>query len=161
MRWIPLTDSFQIKIPKLHFGKRKRGRLDPETKFFDGDFAEMEKFIPSNLCRRQVVSKRASVHDMFGKIEPVKARLKLFERRVFNATEDWDDPLPEELRSEAVKNFILLEKLRGVHYYRPRMPSDAINEEARLILLVDAAEEVLMATVYIGFEKKDGRLSEY
>ena len=159
LRWIPLTDSFQIKIPRLHFGKRRRGRLDPETKFFDGDFGEMDKFIPSNLSRRQVVSKRASVHDMFGKIEPVKAKLKLFERRVFGATENWDDPLPEELRSEAVKNFILLEKLRGVHYYRPRIPSDAINEEARLILLVDAAEEVLMATVFIGSERKDGSWS--
>ena len=31
LRWIPLTDSFQIKIPKLHFGKRKRGRLEPEV----------------------------------------------------------------------------------------------------------------------------------
>ena len=63
------------------------------------------------------------------------------------------------LRIEAVQNFIMLEKLRSVHYYRPRIPADAVSEVARIILLVDAAEEVLMVTVYIGFKKKDGSWS--
>ena len=60
IRWFPYFDTLQIKIPKLHFGKRVRGRLDPQTVFFEGDFGNMPSFVPDPLTRRQVVSKRAA-----------------------------------------------------------------------------------------------------
>ena len=50
----------------------------------------------------------------------------------------------ENLRLRAIQNFIILEKLRGVHYQRAKIPSVAVSEQARIILVVDAAEEVLM-----------------
>jgi hypothetical protein len=53
----------------------------------------------------------------------------------------------------------LLEKLRGVHFTRAKIPADAVSDQARLILVVDAAEQVLMFTGYVGFKKKDGSWS--
>ena len=41
VRWFSQFDTLQIKIPRLHFGKRVRGRLDPNTVLFEGDFSEM------------------------------------------------------------------------------------------------------------------------
>ena len=105
------------------------------------------------------MSKRAGIFDVLGKIEPIKAKLKVFERKVLHSTIGWDDPMPEELRAEAVKNFILVEELRNIQYHRPRIPVDAVSTRARLTLVVDAAKEVIMIDIYIGFKKKDGTWS--
>ena len=159
IRWFPFFDTLQIKIPRLHFGKKVRGRLDPKTTFFEGDFGKMSDFVPDALTRRQIVSKRASIFDMFGKITPVTAKLKRFEKEVLNFTKSWDEAVSEELRLQAIKNFIMIEKLRGIHYQRAKIPVDAVSEVARIILVVDAAEDILMFTVYIGFKKEDGSWS--
>ena len=143
-----------VTIPRLHFGKRTRGRLDPKTEYFNGDFGTMDNFVPKNLTRRHIVSKRAGIFDVLGKIEPIKAKLKVFERKVLHSTNGWDDPMPEELRAEAVKNFILVEELRNIQYHRPRIPVDAVSTRARLVF--DAAKEIIMIDIYIGFKKKDG-----
>ena len=159
VRWFSQFDTLQIKIPRLHFGKRVRGRLDPNTVLFEGDFSEMSKFVPDPLTRRQVVSKRAGIYDVFGKITPIIAKLKVFERSVFNSTSSWDDGMPSYLRNEAVQNFIMIEKLRGIHYQRAKIPTDAVSDIARLILTVDAATEVINITIYIGFKRVDGSWS--
>ena len=116
----------------------------------------MSSFVPDPLSRRQIVSKRASIFDMFGKISPVTAKLKRFERDVINSTDSWDAPIPDHLRLQAIQNFVMVEKLRGIHYTRAKIPVDAVDVVARIILVVDAAEEVLMFTVYIGFKRKNG-----
>ena len=125
--------------------------MDPNVEFFEGDFGKMAEFVPKELSRRQIVSKRASLYDMLGKISPAIANLKLFEKEVLMCTMGWDDAVPESLRLKAVQNFVILEKLRGVHYNRARIPPDAVSDQARIILLVDAAEKALMLTVYIKF----------
>ena len=43
LRWIPKVDAVQVKVPVLHFGSRRRGKLDDKTIFFDGKFADLEK----------------------------------------------------------------------------------------------------------------------
>ena len=159
IRWFPFFDTTQIKIPRLHFGKKVRGRLDPKTVLFDGSFGDMSDFVSDPLTRRQIVSKRASIFDMFGKISPVMAKLKRFEREVIHSTDSWDAPIPDHLRLKAIQNFIMIEKLRGIHYTRAKIPVDAVNVFARIILVVDAAEDVLMFTVYIGFKRDDGSWS--
>ena len=82
IRWFSLTKTIQIKIPRLHFGqKRKRGRMDPNVEYFEGDFGKMAEFVPKLLTRRQIVSKRAGIYDLLGKISPVLARLKCLRKR--------------------------------------------------------------------------------
>ena len=57
MTWWPKTDSMMVKIPPLHFGKKSRGKLTIGTQVFEGSFADLNKFVPEKLSRRQVVSK--------------------------------------------------------------------------------------------------------
>ena len=45
----------------------------------------------------------------------------------------------------------MLEELRGLGFSRAMMPEDAANSRARPIVKVDAALEILMISVYIGF----------
>ena len=53
-----VTKIIQIKIPRLHFGqKRKRGRMDPNVEYFEDNFGKMAKFVPKFLTSRQIVSK--------------------------------------------------------------------------------------------------------
>ena len=78
---------------------------------------------------------------------------------MINCTDSWDAPIPDHLRLKAIQNFIMIEKLRGIHYTRAKIPVDAVGVQARIILVVDAAEDVLMFTVYIGFKRKTGAWS--
>ena len=44
--WFPEGDILELKIPKLHFGKSRRGRLAESVKLFDG-FSNYNKLISS------------------------------------------------------------------------------------------------------------------
>ena len=54
-----------------------RRRLDDRTKFFEGDYEDLEQFVPANLTRRQVTSKLASLFDILGKLTPVIVGFKV------------------------------------------------------------------------------------
>ena len=60
-KWFPKLDVFEVKIPKLHFGKKIRGRLKEGTEFFSGIPEEINDFVPKSLTRRMVTSKYASI----------------------------------------------------------------------------------------------------
>ena len=50
--WHPMSDSLELKLNQLHFGKIVRGRLSPNTLIFSGDsscFGDMDKFVPAKL----------------------------------------------------------------------------------------------------------------
>ena len=52
----------------------------------------------------------------------------------------------------------MLEELRGLGLRRAMMPEDAANSRARATVKVDAVLEILMMSVYIGFEILWGHL---
>ena len=112
MKWITSTDAIEIKIPLLHFGTKRRGRV-VGVDYFEpgGSFAKMDQFVPQQLTRRMIVSKRASLYDFLGKLEPIKAKLKLDEREVVLLTSGWDDVVSPEVRNKWISNFLLLEQL--------------------------------------------------
>ena len=123
--WWPEVDSIQIKVPELHFGRKARGKLAVGTEVFSGSFAELSKFVPKDLTRRQVVSKYAEVFDFVGKWVPVTASMKLHIRKAVKETETWDGILSAELRSQWIKNFWRIQKLKGIQYNRAVIPEDA------------------------------------
>ena len=158
--WYPELDVFVVKVPPLHFGKRKRGRLDVKTKFFTGSTMEdMDEFTPSPLNRKQVSSKFASIWDLTGKLGPVLAEAKELLSSTITATEDWVSPMPPDLRDKWVAQFLLWEKLRGLHFERAVMPPDAKDNKMRLIVNVDASNKMLVQGCWAGFKKKDGSWS--
>ena len=157
--WWPEVDSIQVKVPELHFGKKARGKLAVGTEVFEGSFADLNKFVPKDLTRRQVVSKYAEVFDFIGKWVPVTAAMKHDIRRSVKETESWDGILSAELRSQWVKNFWRLQKLKGIQYNRAIIPADAANTELELIAMGDAANDLKICGVWGRFLRKNGEYS--
>ena len=157
MKWSTVVDSIEVKVPPLHFGNRRRGRV-VNAEYFEsgGDFAKMNAFVPEKLTRRMIVSKRAALYDSMGKLEPVKGMLKVNEREAVLATLDWDDSVASDIRNKWVKNFLMMEQLRGLRFTRARMPSTAVSTSMRLITLVDGAKELVMVASYCGFRVEGG-----
>ena len=157
--WFPEGDVVELKVPKLHFGKSRRGRLPDTVKFFEGDEDDLEEFVPQKLTRRQATSKLASLWDILGKLAPIMTGLKLDLRETFKQTEGWDEGMPPDLRQKWLKNFLMIEKLRGLKYQRAVMPIDAVNSKLRLLTGVDAAKSGLMMGCWGGFLRKNGSWS--
>ena len=157
MRWSTVVDSIEVKVPPLHFGNRRRGRVE-NAEYFEGeiDVAKMNAFVPERLTRRMIVSKRAALYDYMGKLELVKGMLKVNEREVVIATLDWDDAVASDIRNKWIKNFLMMEQLRGIRFTRARMPSTALSSKMRLITLVDGAKELVMVACYCGFRVEGG-----
>ena len=161
--WSPELDSVAVKIPLLHFGKKKRGKLDEKTQVFksSGDSSDktiLEKFCPK-LTRRNCASKAASVYDLTGLLAPVLAGVKCLMRDTVKATNDWDEEIPGDLRNKWLEAFLTLEKLRGIEFDRPVMPVNAVDNHLRLIALSDAGQAVIMLGVWGGFLLPNGDYS--
>ena len=162
MSWEPLIDSLQVKIGNLHFGSVVRGRLSAGTKVFEGKFGtfdEMNDFVPSKLTKRMIVSKFMGVYDPLGNLLPLTSRMKKDLRLIMKSTPNWDDAVTDEHRKSWVKNFLDIEKAKGLKYTRPRMPIDAIDTKMRLMVFVDAAKELLVIWAGVGFKRKTGEWS--
>ena len=158
--WFPEGDILEQKIPKLHFGTARRGRVADNVKIFEGTTKdEMDRFVPERLSRRQVASKLASLWDILGHLSPLMNGFKLDLREVFKNTESWDDAIPADLRQKWVKNFLLFEQLRGMKFSRAIMPAGAVDTRLRLLTGVDAAQLGLMMGCWGGFKLTDGSWS--
>ena len=158
--WFPKLDVYTVKVPALHFGKRRRGKLDPNTKFFTGQTLEdMESFTPNPLTRKQVASKYASIWDITGKLGPVLAEAKDLLRQTVINTADWNSPIATDLRSKWVHQFILWEKLRGLKFDRAVMPEDAVDSKLRLICMADASDKLIVQGCWAGFKRQSGAWS--
>ena len=157
--WFPKLDFYELKIPSLHFGKKRRGKLREDTKFFSGAEEELDQFVPEKLSRRMVASKFASIFDLSGKLGPVLAEAKDLLRDTVEATADWDVPMPIEFRTKWLSQFLHWEKLRGLRFERAIMPSDAIDGRMRLIVNCDFAKKMLVVGTWAGFKRKSGEWS--
>ena len=156
-RWFSKLDIIEPKVPPLHFGKKCRGRV-VGAEYFEagGGLAKMDAHVPIKLTRRMIVSKRASLYESMGKLEPIKAKLKIDEREAVMLTSNWDDAVPSNIRNKWIQNFLLIEQMRGLRYTRARIPSTALDTIMRLITLVDAAEKIVMVVTYCGFRVQGG-----
>ena len=158
-RWTPKVDCIEVPIPDLHFGVRRRGRVDDKVPRFKGTKDDMEKFIPLKLTRRKIASKVASIYDLLGKLAPILAGLKVDLSEVVKLTIGWDDPVTLDVRAKWVENFWKIERMRGIRFNRARMPVDAIDSNMRMITVVDAAMSVVMVGIWVGFKRKNGEWS--
>ena len=162
--FFPEVDAVMVKIGLLHFGKKKRGKLDEKTEFFlgTGNFLEdkkkLEQFCPK-LTRRICTSKAASVFDLTGLVAPVMAGVKCLMRDTVKATSEWDEKIPDSLRDKWLEAFLKVEKLREIGFDRPVMPRNAVKSKLRLINGSDAAKPATMVGVWGGFLLPSGKYS--
>ena len=106
-----------------------------------------------------VTSKFASIFDYLGFLSPALARTKLLLRQTAKSTSGWDDPMLLDLRSKWIKEFLFMEKLRGLNFTRAKMPLDAINSNMRVLCGGDAAEDVFILGAWGGFQRENGEWS--
>ena len=161
MKWHSKMDFLEVPIPLLHFSKKSRGRLEIGTQVFSGHFREdLEKFVPKDLTRKQILSKKASLFDITGKFTPISSVLSYDLRKAMKETESWDEAVSDQLRSKWIGNFLMLEKLRGLKFCRAKMPANAKNSKMNLIIAGDSAKEfVKICGVWARFELDDGSFS--
>ena len=161
LKWQPKLDFIEVPIPDLHFSRKVRGRIEVGTEVFNGGLLEdMDKFVPKHLSRRMILSKKASIFDLLGKLTPITAGLSLDLRKAVKDTIGWDDPVSDIIRLKWVKNFHVLHQLRGIKFSRARMPIDAISSDMDLIIAGDTAKDFLkISGVWGRFKLKSGRFS--
>ena len=163
MAWCPAVDSFELKYSPLHFGSVSRGRLATGTETWPhgtyGNLEQMDKFVPQKLTKRIIASKFLSVFDITGKLIPLTSRMKRDLRRMIQDTPTWDEAVTDEHRTTWVKNFLDLERTKGIKFSRPRMPEDAVDTKMRLIVAVDAAKEIVIVWAGVGFKRTNGKWS--
>ena len=158
-RWYPRIDIVEIPIPDLHFGTCRRGKVDETVPRFKGNREDLETFVPKKMTRKMAVSKLASVWDLMGKFAPLLGAMKLDVRKTTKMTLGWTDPMPDILRTKWLDNLWMIEQLKGIKFSRARMPVDAVNTKLRMLTLVDAAEDLIMVGIWVGFLRKDGTWS--
>ena len=115
-KWDPVADTMQVKVPNLYFAKKNRGKLSEDTMFYDPDVHDMNEFVPKDLTLRTVTSKFGAIFDYLGFLSPVLARTKLLLRQTVKGTQGWDDIMSSELRSKWIKEFLFIEKFRGLNF---------------------------------------------
>ena len=159
MTWYPFIDSLSIKIPPLHFGKKSRGKLVVGTEVFEGSLADLKKFVKKPLTRRQIVSKFSALFDMYGKLTPLTAKMKLDVSKAVKETSGWDEEVSVPLHDKWIDNFWTMHKLRGLQFKRARIPSDAFDTKMYLSGCVDAADSLKIVGVWARFKRKNGKFS--
>ena len=158
MTWFCKTDSYCVKIPPLHFGRKNRGKLRVGTEIFDGSFGDLKTFVPLGINKRIITSKYSSLFDPMGKYLPVTGGMKCQLRQVNNETFGWDDPVSLETRKLWIGNLWKLHNLKGIHFSRAIVPSDAVDGKLELIAAADAAD-LKVAGVWGRFKRRNGTYS--
>ena len=159
LTWFPAIDSFKLNISNLHFGKKKRGKLSSELDIYDPNVhRSVEEFVKDKvITRRNCTSVVARNYDNFGKLEPLKLRMKHDLRQLIYENKAWDDPISSEKRLRWCENFKMLQDCQDIMYTRCSIPKDAVSLKARCWILCDAADGGIMIGAYIGFEMPGNR----
>ena len=148
MKWYSETDLLQLDVSPLNFAKRVRGKKmtsSPE--------------IPSNLTRRQCLSKVSELFDLTGMITPITAAMKLDLHVLVQRKLNWDDTIPDELRSIWQSNFEMINELSSFYFNRAIIPDNAVSLDMDTIDCADASKSLICIAIYARFRKKDGNYS--
>ena len=161
MTWLPEIDCYKLNISSLHFGRKRRGRFSPELEVFDPKVHKtVEKFLQNkSISRRNCTSVVARIPDILGRIAPLTLRFKHDLRKLIQVNPSWDDPIGDLQRWRWISNFKMIEDVRDIMYVRCPIPPNALNLEARIWILCDAAEGGVMVGSYAGFQLPENKYS--
>ena len=160
MVWMPRLDYFMLNYHPLHFAQKRRGRLPKDLEVFDGKFGTLEDFVPKDLSRRKISSKLMSRYDLLGKEAPFTLKLKADLRTLIKVNPEWDAPVSDDIRSQWIKNFAMMEKMKDYKFCRAVVPIDAVDcKKMRVWVLNDAAKGGITVGAWAGYKRKNGSYS--
>ena len=160
MKWHSKLDLIEVALSDLHFSTKARGRLAQGTQVFKGStLSDLDKFVPQNLTRRQVFSKNGTIFDPLGKLIPITAGLSLDLRESVKSTISWDDCIGVDLRNKWLKNFLRIEKMKGLKFQRAKLPHNALNCNMEVIVAADTSEALMVVGAWGRFLLHDGNYS--
>ena len=138
MKWLPKDDVVSLDISELNFAKKQRGKKPIKS----------QNIIPQHLTRRHCVSKVAEVFDLTGKVTPITATMKMDLHSLVQRRLDWDDTLPDDLRSIWITHFEMMQKIGKIKYKRTIVPQDAANLNINTINFGNASNKLAFAAIY-------------
>ena len=149
MVWHPKIDMLSLDISEMNFARKQRGKKPTES----------TGTIPSRLTRRHCVSKVSEIFDPTGKLTPITAGLKLDLHNLVEMKLQWDDVLPDTLRSLWTSHFDMIQEIKNITFQRTIVPEDALNLEITTFDFGDASPTLACAAIYTHIQRKNGEYS--
>ncbi|XP_018405239.1 PREDICTED: uncharacterized protein LOC108781684 [Cyphomyrmex costatus] len=133
---IPLTSKEEVKTLGI--------RWNPQEDMF-----KFKVTIPSGFCKskRAILSTTAQIYDPLGLIGPVVVKAKLFMRRLWKLSVNWDDKLPSEFVSEWNAYKERLETMEEIQIPRQAVIKGVI--EVEMHGFCDASQVAYGACIYL------------
>ncbi|KAH9390442.1 hypothetical protein TYRP_023020 [Tyrophagus putrescentiae] len=100
----------------------------------------------STITKRLFSSLLARIYDPLGLVSPYIIQLRLFLRKVWQLGLDWDDPLPDDLREEALIALRDTKLINTVSLQRNVLPLN--GQASKLFVYCDASKLALGAVAY-------------
>ena len=150
MIWFSKDDYLTLDISELNFAKKQRGKKPANSS---------TGIIPAKLTRRHCVSKVAEVFDLTGKVTPITAAMKLDLHDLVLRGLDWDDVIPDNLRSIWKTHFEMMQEIKHIKYKRTIIPEDAADLNIITIDFGDASKSIACAAIYARILRKNGEYS--
>ena len=94
------------------------------------------------------MSKVAEIFNLTGKVTPITATMKMDLHSLVQRRLDWDDTLPDDLRSIWITHFEMMQKIGKIKYKRTIVPQDAANLNINTINFGNASNKLAFAAIY-------------
>ena len=111
------------------------------------------------VSRRYCTSKVAEIFDVLGKLTPINVTMKLDLHDLVRRKLDWDDIIPDNLRSLWQTNFDMMQEINNLKYNRTVVPSDAVSLDLETLDFGDSSQSAACAAIYARFQGSNGEYS--
>jgi len=115
--------------------------------------------IPTALTRRHCVSKVAEIFDITGKVMPLISSMKLDLHTLVQRKLEWDDPIPEDLKSTWISNFSMMKSISTLRFKRTIIPPDAVSLDVDTLDFADASCSMACSAIYARIKRSNGMYS--
>ena len=146
--WFSKNDYISIDITDLNFSKKIRGKK-----------SIADTNIPVKLTRRHCVSKVSEIFDITGKLTPITAAMKIDLHDLVKLKLDWDDIIPDNLRSIWKSHFEMMQEIKNIKYFRCIIPEDAANTQISTLDFGDASKSMAAVAIYARVLRTNGKYS--
>lgn len=157
-KWKSKDDKMMFKCKDINFNIKRRGFKKPNKMPIINE-EDVELLVEDLvLTRRNLLGKVLEMFDVLGLFEPIKVRYKIDLHKLTGA--DYDQSIPDNLRSRWIDNLKLMHKCRELECPRSVVHKDAIDpDHLELICCSDAATTMAGCAIYVRCRLPDGKFS--